>query len=189
LYVPVLEVKTTRVAFYYVQDRTGRRPGKLSPGAEDAWLKTMNRVYLPQVGRRFVKEKAAWVTIARDLGPVVTLRARDVQAFWDLFIDAGQGDKADFHVYLLWEFQAESSLYPGDYDAAVNWHNDLREPGRHCVCEEKVTRGDIGLSLAHEAGHHLLGSGHNTQEGALMYRDPSASGSTILYDEAVKMRR
>jgi hypothetical protein len=144
-----LQVATT---FLFVRDSAGHRTHRQHSIVDDL-LKTMNAIYLPQANIEFTRRDVKEVTVPTDLGRVVGTKLNppgspqkwDTTTEWNDVVALADA-QARFNVFFVWEY--EESQHPT---------TDARDAGvkdKCCLFEDNAGR-DVGVTLAHEAGHAL----------------------------------
>lgn len=170
--------KVVRAAFNFVQDNARHRT-KRNVGDADGWLDTINRIFLYQANVWVRKMDARWVQVNQNLGDVVRfVSARLSRNFgipraeheWDVVIAKGLAG-ADWNVFLVWEYEQDSTPNIDDANAGTLGSNTL--------CEDKV-RANPAETMAHELGHVLgLDDAAGGGTGTWLMSDASRTGNKI----------
>jgi hypothetical protein len=192
LRVSVLEKLVVKSAFHYVANAGVGTTRKV--GDEIALLENMNQVYLPQANIEFVKlpggQGASVLRLSGNFGTEVNDLPTDSE--FDK-VRAHRNTNARFNVFFVRELE-------DDAEGTVNAEGNLTDtmdalatigPPGDCVFEDKAGR-DVGVTLAHEAGH-ALGVRHaspvRTTPEMLMWDFTDDRGRRLVRRQIVIMRQ
>jgi len=160
----------------------------------------LNEIYEPQANIKFTLPRLIvnQVTINRNLGRAVTWLNQPGDEGSQVI--ANRDPSAKLNVFLVWEVQAGPSG-PGDLDQGEaasmlvtgkpQTQPFLNKIGCDVLIDDDVTLNEkIGIVLAHEAGHFLLGcqeSDHNRTVSAVMFPGIRNAGRKIFRLDADRM--
>ncbi len=137
--------KTVRVTFNFVRDSAGHHTTR-SPSSAAAWVRAMNWIYNGQANIFVTLRTSRSLAVPIDLGTVVTWSA-GAGSEWNTVTALGD-TAADMNYFLVWEYEQGGT---GDTDAGTLTGN--------CIFEDHAGRA-IGVTMAHEMGHHLGAADH-----------------------------
>ncbi len=136
--------KTVSVTFNFVNDSAGHHTRR-SPTAAVSWVRDMNWIYNGQANIFIHLRTTRSLAVPTDLGEEVTWSA-GVNSEWNQ-LTALRDPAADMNYFLVWEYQQDAD----DTDAGTLTGN--------CIFEDNAGHA-IGVTMAHEMGHHLGADDH-----------------------------
>ncbi|MBI4905471.1 MAG: hypothetical protein HY820_17695 [Acidobacteria bacterium] len=143
LEVDTKDKKTVHFAFNFVEDTGGHKTRRVAASA-GGWLKTINYIYNGQANIYANLHATRTVKVPSNLGRVVTWDSSTASE-WNTV--TGMGDSgADFNIFLVWEYEQDSTPLVDHTDAGTLVGN--------CIFEDSAG-AQIGETMAHEFGHHL----------------------------------
>ncbi|MFZ1325612.1 MAG: peptidoglycan-binding protein [Candidatus Contendobacter sp.] len=149
LEVAVKNKKPLKVTFNFVEDKVGNKT-KRSISDVDTWVKGANDILFKQANVEVIKQSARNVKINQDLGSVVRFSSHlpgvaAKEHEWDVVV-AKRDNAADFNVFLVWEYEQDTTPAVDNVEAGTS--------GGNCIFEDNI--GYLTHeTLAHEIGHHL----------------------------------
>lgn len=147
--VAVKRKKVVKVAFNFVRDNAGHHTSR-SSASVDAWVRTMNGIFLPQINIEIQKKSTRSVRVNKNLGSVVRFSSHlsgvsAAQHEWDDVI-ALRDSAADFNFFFVWEYEQDATPGTDNTDAGALSGN--------CLFEDAAGT-EIAETMAHETGHYL----------------------------------
>lgn len=149
LEVCVKGIKNVKVSFNFVSDKAGHKTTR-NTSLVDAWVKTMNTIYVPQTNIYVKKQSSRSVKVNRDLGTVVRYSSHLAgvaagQHEWGHVV-AKRDTSADFNFFFVWAYEQDNTPATDNTDAGAKNGN--------CLFEDAAGT-EVAETMAHELGHHL----------------------------------
>lgn len=170
------------VAFHFLGGPQGVATTR-SRASIDAAVAVMNSIYAPQTNITF-RNNGIFPLIVPELAQKKGLLLRTHEHTPDWTAVTKNRSAAIFNVFFVGSFGVDDEPFGGDIIALTDGPGRPSFIKRDCIMQDNLRGIELGLALAHEAGH-ALGEEESKAEGDLM--NPKAPGRHIPATAAVRM--